>query len=317
MNVRTCICGFPEGQKHLFAHFRFNVYDRGLTAIQLSPQRWSVRSAEREQARRRTMSSAAAWFANKAAKFVSNNQTKGVPLNQNLISSDSYDDDSSDLKSPPESSSSPRFEPESSSTPLLKRSDKSVAKAEKRRRTAGRYVQAAASFAASTVVSHFAPGAGGLFNLPGAGKKAASIARLQELRGQKCEGGDNNGICQTLITCVLERRNAGLGNSIWKMIPGAGILVGAQDKLHNADKRLAGTHEEGREELARLLIEHAKECDIAKAIYTEVLCSGGSFSKEALVTAMIDIENDEQWGRSDEPPSHRARDKAMENLKPV
>jgi hypothetical protein len=194
------------------------------------------------------MSSGMGWFANLVAKFVSNNQTKSIPLNPSLTSSDGYydEDDSSELKSPSQSSSSPRFGPESSSlsTPLLKRSDKSVAKAEKRRRTAGRYVQAATSFAASTVTSHFAPGAGGLFNVPGAGKKAASIARLQELRGQECEGGDNNGICQTLITCVLERRNAGLGNSIWKMIPGVGAVVGVGDKVHNADKRLAGKHEE-------------------------------------------------------------------------
>ena len=66
-----------------------------------------------------------------------------------------------------------------------------------------------------------------------------------------------------------------------------------------------------------MLIEHAKECNIAKAIYAEVVCSGGLISKDALTAAMIDIENDEQWGRSDEDPSHRARDKAMENLKPV
>lgn len=257
-------------------------------------------------------------LAKRIVKFFTRNETRSVPLIVNSASSD-HDFDENDFKSPAVNGPSPRFDAGNSSssmsTSLLGTSDRTATKRETLGRQAVSAAKSGLSTAVSTAVSHFAPGSGVVIDAAKAAQTGRSVSKLIGLLDLPCDA-QKPDLCQGLVACVLTRKEERLKNTLLEMIPGVGTLVSVINKGHNVDKRIVGEQGEGREELARLIIDHAKECNVAVAIYAEVVC-GDLSSKKAFKQAADDIHDDEQWGASDKAPEYRARTKLKEQLKPV
>jgi hypothetical protein len=243
---------------------------------------------------------------------------KSLPLNPHAADSegDSFDDfqpDFSVLNSPASSSSS-STEP-SLTTGVLPKTGRRKAIREQRLGKAIRYGTAFMKFATSTAAGHFAPGSGGLLNVPGILSTASHMANVQPLLDEVCDINQPQ-LCQGLIAYVLSQKDRKLDDALLKSTPLLGSVVAAKDKLHGIDKSISGAGGEDRLAQARALVDHAKVCHVALALYAE-LVYGNLTSKENFRKALKDVDNDLEWGLSDEEPVEVAVRKVTAKLRPV
>jgi len=248
----------------------------------------------------------------------SKNQTKSAPLIPTGPPSDddSFDDfepDFSQLSS--SSSSSQAASASSNSSNLLKKTGRKKAVREQRLEKAKRYGMALMKFAGSTAASHFAPGVGGLSNIPGALSTASHIANIKPLFDEPCDTSQSD-VCQGLVSYVLNQKDRKLNNALVKCTPGVGTASTVIDKGHALDKKIAGQAGDDRFAQARLLVDHAKVCHVALALYAE-LVYGDLTEKKNFKKALHDVDNDLEWGLSDEDPVEVAVNKVSSKLKPV
>lgn len=251
-------------------------------------------------------------------RLFSKTQTKSIPLNPLGVASDdpSFDDFESDT--PPltsSSSSSDAAQSFSDSSRLLKKTGRKKAVREQRLEKAKRYGMAFMKFAGSTAASHFIPGSGGLSNIPGALSTASHIANIKPLLDEPCDSGQSD-VCQGLVAYVLSQKDRKLDNALVKSIPYVGSAVAVNDKVHGIDKKIAGQAGGDRFAQARLLVEHAKVCHVSLALYAE-LVYGNLTEKENFKKALHDVDNDLEWGESDEEPVEVAVNRVGSKLKPV
>jgi hypothetical protein len=88
------------------------------------------------------------------------------------------------------------------------------------------------------------------------------------------------------------------------------------DKGHALDKKIAGGAGDDRFAQARLLVDHAKVCHVALALYAE-LVYGDLTKSDNFKKALKDVDNDLEWGASEEEPVETAVNKVGARLKPV
>ena len=170
-------------------------------------------------------------------------------------------------------------------------------------------------FASSTAASHFVPGIGGALNVPGALSTASHIASIKPLLDEPCDTGQSD-LCQGIVVYVLNQKDRKLSNALVKTIPGIGTAATVTDKAHALDKKVAGQAGEDRLAQARLLVEHARVCHVALALYAE-LVYGDLTETKNFKKALHDVDNDLEWGQSDEDPVEVAVNKVGSKLKPV
>ncbi len=247
-------------------------------------------------------------------------QKKSMPLNPHAPDSegDSFDDfqpDSSVLDPPVSSSSSSTSTQPPLTTGLLPKTGRSKAIREQRLEKAIRYGKAFMTFAASTGAAHFAPGSGGLVNVPGILTTASHVADIKPQLKESCDNAQPE-LCNGLVAYVLGQKDRQLTNALVKSTPLIGTAVAIHDKLHGIDKKVSGAAGEDRYAQARALVDHAKVCHVALAIYAE-LVYGDLTSKKNFRKALKDVDNDLEWGLADEDPVEVAVNKVATKLKPV
>lgn len=250
--------------------------------------------------------------------WFSKTKTKSIPLNPNSTSSDEYDEDEEPSQRRPSVSSSRSGEGSSDKSRLLSRVSDNEALKKERINTVEKYSKKIAKVLASTALSHFAPGTGGVLNLGSVASTANHGANLQQLLDEECPANKPE-LCKGLLAYVLSQKNEKLGDAVLKCLPVVGTIMMVKDKFHWLDKKVAGVA--GRDRLARakLLVDHANKdkCHIALAIYAEVVCKD-STRKEAWESALRQLEEEpEIWERSDEEPINLAAKKLAGKMKSV
>jgi hypothetical protein len=243
---------------------------------------------------------------------------KGSPINSNSSASDSYEDEEDKAKfgsvsqlSYGSNSASPTDE-----TRLLSPTAKKTATRDARIRKVGKVAQKVTKGLASFALGHVAPGAGGAFSVPALVSTLAHQENLKLLIGEDCVAGQKE-ICQGMLAYVLNQKDRALGDAVLKCTPILGTLATVMEKFHWLDKALAGSAGEQRMAQAKKLVDHAKECHVALAIYAEVVCKDSTKAKN-WEKALKDIEeNSEAWGASDEDPKNPAAEKLAGKLKPT
>jgi hypothetical protein len=242
---------------------------------------------------------------------------KSVPLNPLGVASDeATEDDFAPASSSTSSSSSPTAEPPfSASSSLLKPTGRKKATRELRLEKAKRYGMAFMKLATSTAVSHFATGTGGLLNVPGALSTASHIASIKPLLDEPCDNNESD-VCKGIVVYVLHQKDRKLTNALIKTVPGIGTAESVMDKGHALDKKIAGGAGDDRFAQARLLVDHAKVCHVALALYAE-LVYGDLTKSDNFKKALKDVDNDLEWGASEEEPVETAVNKVGARLKPV
>jgi hypothetical protein len=241
---------------------------------------------------------------------------KSIPLNPNSKNSDEYDEED---KAKAGSSSSLSYGSSSSSstenTKLLSPTGRKTAIKEERIKMVGRAGQALTKILASYALGHVAPGAGGVFNVPAVLSTMEHDEHLKLLLEEPCDTGERE-ICQGMLAYVLTQKDRKLGDAVIKCTPVLGTLTSVMEKFHWLDKKKKGGAGKERLAQATLLVEHARECHVALAIYAEVVCKDSTKS-EAWKAALNDIEeNSEFFGASDQDPVNPAANKLARKLKP-
>jgi hypothetical protein len=242
----------------------------------------------------------------------SKTQTKSMPLNPHTA--DSAGDSFKDFESVfPSSNSSPS--PQSSlTTGVLPQTGRKKAISEQRQEKARRYLGAFLKALGSEGLSHsVAPGIGGVVNLPTVAWTASHMANIEPLLEEVC---DNNQpeLCQGLVAYVLSQKGRKLNSALVKLSPGIGSLMTAYEKYHGIDKKIAGISGDDRFAQARALVDHAKVCHVSLAHYAELVC-GDLTRKENFRKALQEVDNDLEWGLSDEEPVEVAVNKVAGKLR--
>ena len=235
-----------------------------------------------------------------------------LPINPFGVDSDAYEEDETSSSSPLSSSS----RRSSLSEPLLSTNDRDKAVIKSRIALTGRVFAAVAKVLCSTAMSHFAPGTGGTLNISAAISTQQHAERLKELKELQCDV-QKDEICKGLLAYVISQKDEAFADAIVKCTPVLGTIQAVLDKFHWLDKKLVGVAGETRNAQATLLVEHAKECQIALAIYAEVVCKD-STKKQAWQRAYDEVTTrDVVWGDSDQNPVFPAADSAARKTKPT
>ncbi len=241
---------------------------------------------------------------------------KSMPLNPTAVASDEWSpDDSSDSQTPSSSSSSaaPRNESSSLKTSLLPKSDKKLQKEEDRTEKAQRFAKSFAKVLASTALNHVAPGLGKATNLVSIVSTVDHIETLKPLFDEPCDVGAQTK-CQGLVAYAIQQKDSKLVDAVLQCTPVLDTLKTAQNKIHGLLKKVSGEAGGERMAQARLLVDHAKECHVALAMYAE-LVYGSLGDKKAWAKALKDVtDKDVAWGLSDEDASEPAADKLAGKL---
>ena len=254
-------------------------------------------------------------------------KTKSVPLNPHVQASDDDFEPEWSLSPPASvpagssrrslssdsfSSSSPDL---SSSTALLPKTGKKKAIWNQRLEKAKRYGTAFMKIATSTALSHVATGSGGIVNIPDAVSAGSHYAAIKQLLEEPCDVNKPD-VCQGLVAFALHQKGQQFDDALMKILPLVGMGRTAKNKIHAIDKQIAGAAGKDRLAEARLLVEHAKECHVALALFAE-LVYGDLTKKSNFRKALRVVDNDLQWGSSDEEPVEVAVSQLAPKMKSV
>ena len=169
--------------------------------------------------------------------------------------------------------------------------------------------------ATSTALSHVATGSGGIVNIPDAVSAGSHYAAIKQLLEEPCDVNKPD-VCQGLVAFALHQKGQQFDDALMKILPLVGMGRTAKNKIHAIDKQIAGAAGKDRLAEARLLVEHAKECHVALALFAE-LVYGDLTKKSNFRKALRVVDNDLQWGSSDEEPVEVAVSQLAPKMKSV
>jgi hypothetical protein len=241
------------------------------------------------------------------------NKQRGVPLNPTMQASDEYDGLEHSASSALGSSSASSSPLPTVKTSLLGKTDKQKSKKEQNIDKAKTYGKKFAKFLTSHALNLAAPHLGQVTNLYAAASSADHIESLKTLFDEPCDAGKQDA-CQGLVAFVIHQKRAKLADAICQATPGVSSVKSAHDKIQGLMNKVKGESTVDLNAQARLLVDHAKECHVALAIYAE-LVYGALGDKKAWANALKDVDDkDLAWGLSDEDPDEPAAEKLAKKL---
>jgi hypothetical protein len=242
---------------------------------------------------------------------------KDMPLNPTAAASDEWSPDgssNSNASASTSSSSPPGKESSSLKAGLLPKTEKQLQSKEDRTEKAQRFAKSFLKVLASTALNHVTPGLGKATNLISIVSTADHIQTLKPLFEEPCDVGDQTK-CQGLVAYAIQQKDKKLVDAVLQVTPVLGTVKTVHNKIHGLLKNVSGEAGGDRLVQAKLLVDHAKECHVALALYAE-LVHGSLGDKKAWAKALEDVtDKDVVWGLSDENPSTPAANKAFGKLK--